>query len=284
MQAISGMVTQIFGQGFQIRDKMGMTINVSISGQTQACNFAQPPNVRGNLQEIRMGDIVICGGAAQGGGAFVASVVGFLHQGEQIHPQWQQAMNQQQQYFGDDAEGKSKSKIGKDLKAYGDELAAAPTDKSAEIAAIADPEGNFTLTIPRGWLLRKKSSDGHSFYLRKEISKGKATFTYKLDALAKDAKIIDFCKADEKTWADLGRQNPDIAFRNLGVKSLKLGPYDAAKFSYAYKANTGEAQRVDVYYVKAGTVRVTLFFATTKKSYRSFEGDFGRIVGSFGAR
>jgi len=90
-QYTMGVVLQASPTGLQIQDQMGMKVNIIISPQTMVFSFATPPGTLSQVTEIRPGDMVTVAGMPQGGGNFMAIMIGFLHQGEQINPAWQQA-------------------------------------------------------------------------------------------------------------------------------------------------------------------------------------------------
>jgi hypothetical protein len=89
---VMGAITQISQGSIQIRDNMGMTSTVTVTPQTIVFSCAKDPKTvqPSPLSELRQGDMVLVACTPQGGGVFLASMIGFLHQGETMHPGWGQ--------------------------------------------------------------------------------------------------------------------------------------------------------------------------------------------------
>lgn len=88
---IMGKVTQVSQNGMQIQDQSGMTNNVTFTPQTVVTSLAEDPKTATQraLTDLRQGDMVLIASTPQGGGAFLAAMIGYLHAGEKLHPGWQ---------------------------------------------------------------------------------------------------------------------------------------------------------------------------------------------------
>jgi len=282
LQPVRGTIVELGPGSIQVQDQVGMTYTIALDSQTVICHFTQPRRgaVPSPFSELRKGDTVVARLLPPTGGVFVASKLGFWHEGETPRAEWFAESTPTPAPAATPAYTTPVTDTEKALPGKGQGAKGQPPKPGP--AKIADPGGHYSLDLLEGWEAME-SPQGLQFFTKQ----GEKKFMF--FAACSVSLPPEYVQADIMTIAQAKAQELAAQMKNLNFQLLKVAPVTAgqakgAVLSYAYKYINGVAAVDEDYYFKIGQSGVILHFESRPEMFESFRKDIQHILQSLKVR